>query len=335
MNRTDLGIPQVGEARLIGSGGYSEIYVAYHQSLGRLVAVKVVGRIDDPRRLAEFERECAAMGRLSDHPNVVVPLSAGATSSGDRYLMLEYYPGGSCADLVASVGPLRPGELADWVIQVGGALTAAHARGVLHNDVKPDNVLVRTLAEGRLFAVTDFGLAHLMDGHTGTDATAGSLLYVAPELLDGARPSPASDVYGLAATTCFMASGSAPFERAQGETWISLLRRIATDPVGPEMVAALPHALQPVVLRALSKNPEGRPALGELIHAAELIAVSAGGLVSVPDLDSATVTESSTLDSPYDDKPGEDRDHGLGAWWFVAVLVGLFVVSALIGSLFR
>lgn len=212
MSEIDLGIPQLGSARLIGSGGYSEVYFAHHRSLGRLVAVKVVGRIDDPRRLAEFERECAAMGRLSDHPNVVVPLSVGATTSGSRYLILEHYPDGSCADLVSAAGPLPPVELAEWVLQVGSALSAAHQRGVLHNDVKPDNVLVRSMPDGRSYAVTDFGLAHLMDGHTGSGATAGSLLYVAPELLDGVSPGPASDVYGLAATTCFMCSGSAPFE---------------------------------------------------------------------------------------------------------------------------
>lgn len=337
MSLTDLGIPQLGDARLIGSGGYSEVYVAHHQGLGRLVAVKVVGRIDDPRRMAEFERECAAMGRLSDHPNVVVPLSAGVTADGGSYLILEHYPDGSCADLVSSVGPLPPVELADWVQQVGGALGTAHARGVLHNDVKPGNVLVRTVHGRRSFAVTDFGLAHLMDGHTGSGSTAGSLLYVAPELLDGAPPCPASDVYGLAATACFMASGSAPFERSSDESWISLLRRVATEPVDPETVSAVPPDLRPVVHRALSKGPHDRPGLDELLRAAELAAAPTSWVPAPPNLRPTSAVEPTPEGAVDDEDPGRrsDESDGMGAWVFVAILVGLFVVSVLIGSLFR
>lgn len=344
----DLGIPNLSDARLIGSGGYSEVYVAHHQRLGRRVAVKIVARFDDPARLAEFERECAAMGRLSDHPNVVVPLSAGATAAGNRYLVLEHYPDGSCAELVRRFGALSSADLVDWVLQVGGALQVAHGRGVLHNDVKPDNVLVRRTPGGTRFAVTDFGLAHLMDGHTVSGATAGSLLYVAPELLDGAAPGPASDVYGLAATTCFMSSGSPPFERHSGESWISLLRRIATDPVDAAVVSGVPSPLNALVLRALAKNPLERPTLAEVLAAA---AVPAPLLWTSPVLPPADPPTRSTPARTSDRANGEqfapvvagvDREDpaagassGLSPWWFVLVLVALFALSALVGTLFR
>ncbi len=361
MSQLDLGIPQLSDARLIGSGGYAEVYVAHHQGLGRRVAVKVVARFDDATRLAEFERECAAMGRLSDHPHVVVPLSAGVTSAGDRYLLMEHYADGSCADFVAQVGPLGSVDLVDWVLQVGGALQVAHARGVLHNDVKPDNVLVSRASGGVRFAVADFGLAHLMDGHTASGATAGSLLYVAPELLDGVAPTPASDVYGLAATTCFMASGSAPFERRNGESWISLLRRIATESVDPAAANGVPANLRPLIVASLAKQPAERPSMEDLLTAARVPSPIDGDPNPVP-LAVQVSTEPDALsvasDAPFAgmDEPSlpelppwidsapptpqrvddpTDETSASSIWWFVFVLVALFVASVVIGSLFR
>jgi non-specific serine/threonine protein kinase len=348
----DLGIPQLSDVALLGSGGYSDVFVAHHQGLGRRVAVKVVPRMDDPERVATFERECAAMGRLSDHPNVVVPLSAGATAHGHRYILLELYPDGSCADLVRIAGPLGPADLREWVRQVGSALRTAHERGIVHNDVKPENVLVRRTDQGLQFGVTDFGLAHLIGDRTGGAVAAGSLFYVAPELLDGVVPTTESDVYGLAATACFMASGAPPIRRRGEEPWISVVRRIATEPVDPSVLDPIPAPFDEVVAAALDKQPRSRPTLHQLVAAAAQIDDRAPARVpSVPPpLRSAPVSahpsppadEGTTgvairgaATDPADPIDGSDDGTGFGGWWFAAALLVLFGVSVLVGMLFR
>ena len=346
----DLGIPQLSDVALLGSGGYSDVFVAHHEGLGRRVAVKVVPRMDDPDRLATFERECAAMGRLSDHPNVVVPLSAGATVHGHRYLVLELYPDGSCADMVRTAGPLEPAELREWTRQVGDALRVAHERGVVHNDVKPENILVRSTEGVRHYGVTDFGLAHLLDGRSGGELMAGSLLYVAPELLDGQVPTPASDVYGLAATACFMATGSPPFVRRDDEPWISVVRRIANEPVGTSVLSQIPAPFARAVAGALEKDPRARPSLDDMIAAAvaiddvpsarlpRLVLVEPAVALANPGgsvlPDAPTIGPPGGLDADQD-LIGHDVGHrGVSPLWFAAGLLALFGISVLVVMLF-
>ncbi len=352
VQQLDLGIPQLSDVSLIGSGGYSDVYVAHHDGLGRRVAVKVIARIDDDDRRSAFERECAAMGRLSDHPHVVAPLSAGTTVHGNPYLLLEYYPDGSCAELISRSGPLGTSALRDWVLQVGDALATAHGRGVVHNDIKPENILVRRQQRGLRFAVTDFGLAHLLDAHTARGVTAGSLLYVAPELLDGQPPRPASDVYGLAATACFIASGGPPFRRADGESWLSVVRRISTELVGSTVLAHVPSPLDYAVAAALSKDPADRPGLDQLMAAAvDMDSSSAtAGVVREPDTDAAWwndapraggmdvgagVVTGGTDTLSASDHGDDDEESGINLWWFIVLVVVLFLVSVLVGLALR
>lgn len=346
MGPDDLGIPQLSEVARVGSGGYSDVFVAHHETLGRRVAIKMIRRLDDPQQLAAFQHECASMGRLSDHPNVVVPLSAGTTADGRHYLLLEFYPDGSCADLVANQGPLGAAGLSSWLAQVGGALQAAHHRGIVHNDVKPANILVRRSPDGVRYAVTDFGLAQAIDGHTASANAAGSLLYVAPELLDGSPSGPASDVYGLAAAACFMACGVPPIRRRRDESWLSLVRRVAEEPPDPAVIARIPEPLDAAVVRALAKSPEQRTNLDQLLYAATQVGISApshsGHLLVRPAAtrhelpgapqDPAAADESASASA---EPAGHDHPPGFRVWQFVLLLIALFVVSMLVGQLLR
>jgi serine/threonine protein kinase len=220
--------------------------------------------------------------------------------------------------------------LVEWMRQVGGALATAHLRGVIHNDVKPENVLVRRRDQGVEFAVTDFGLARLLDDHTVEGAEAGSLMYIAPELLDGVPPSVASDVYGLAATTCFLVNGVAPFKPGPGEPWTSLVRRVATEPVAPGATARMPEPLRRAVTDAMAKSPSQRPSLADLMAAAEGAVVAERAPVIT-----APVEVVERAPSAEERRPTNREASGLGPWWFALGLLVLFGVSVLVGMLFR
>ncbi len=190
-----------------------------------------------------------------DHPNVL-PIFDFGDEKGRPYLVLPYLPGGSLADRMG--GQPQPLPLvAAWTIQLAGALDAAHARGVLHRDVKPGNVLVTK--DGRLM-LGDFGIARLAEATTRLTATGmvvGTPIYMAPELARGADASPASDRYALAVMVFEMIAGQPPF---LGSNPLSVLHQQVHEPVPSigERIAEAPPALDAFLQRALAKEPERR-----------------------------------------------------------------------------
>ena len=267
--------------RRLGAGGFGVVWCALDEKLEREVAVKVIPREDgDPER-SRVEREALAAARLN-HPGIVALYEMGADLH-DVYLVSELVRGATLQDLS------RQGALSDRdVARIGAALCEAlehaHARGVIHRDVKPANVMV--LAEpaaGAGFAkLTDFGIAHLGggDAFTATGDVVGTLAYMAPEQAEGRRITPACDVYSLALTLYEAWTGVNPL---RAESPAATARRVGR--VLPPLRYRrpdLPPALAEVVDAALDPDPGFRPEpaeLRELLHEAEESLSDEGGLV--------------------------------------------------------
>jgi len=253
----DLGIDGLGPGTPIGKGGFGTVYRAEQPAFRRTVAVKVLDGTLDPAAQRRFERECQAMGSLSDHPGIVTVFDAGVTATGAPYLVMAFQPGGSLADRLATEGALGWEEGLRVGVEVAEALAAAHRRDVLHRDVKPANILLSTYGHAQL---ADFGIARVA-GLTQTrgDQVTASLLYAPPEILDGRPPDPVSDVYSLGATLFEVLSGRAAFAKGPDDSVAALLARITTHPVPDLRPHGVPEAVAKVVEDAMAKDPDRRP----------------------------------------------------------------------------
>lgn len=231
--------------RPLGRGGSGAVYLVADEGGGE-AALKLVDTSDAGarRRLA---REVAALQALR-HPAVPRVLDA-ELDDADPFVVFEFIEGPSLSQRVASKGALPPGEVAEIASALADALAAVHAAGVVHRDVTPANVLL-----GRAGPVLiDFGLSHQLDDDrlTRTGLVSGTAGYVAPEVIDGAEPTPASDDWALAATLAFAASGHAPFGTGMGA-----LGRTLSGDLRPDVPLTL--------ARALTAAPQFRPGPREL-----------------------------------------------------------------------
>jgi serine/threonine protein kinase len=246
---------------LIGRGGSSAVYRATDVTLGRTVAVKIL----HARALGDagdaVPTEAVAQSRVSWHSNVLSLYGSTVAHDGSPVLILEYAPGGSLDDRIEARGPLSAQELFELGAQLASALAAAHDQGVVHCDLKPSNVLFATDGSARL---ADFGIARHPSLSIDTlDPVQASLQFAPPELLEGARPTPANDVYGLALTLCYAASGELPFggpEEGPGAT----VARIHAGDIAPGILEAVPEELRELIRRALSSTPGERPGAEEI-----------------------------------------------------------------------
>lgn len=268
----DLRIPGIGPGILVGRGGYAEVYRATQLSSGGVVAVKVLsGHLDETAR-SRFERETAALGALRGHPNICTVFDAGADAVGRPYLVMEYAPR-TLADLVKSAGPLSWQDAAELGVKLAGALETAHRAGLLHRDVKPENVLITGFGEPQL---ADFGLARFHDDTASRGGITTTLSHAAPELLGGNPPSARSDVYALGSTLFYALMGRAAFALSDEAHLVSLYKRIEQDPVPP--MPGVPPELAEVVRSAMAKVPDERFATAESVGEALRAAQEAHGL---------------------------------------------------------
>lgn len=262
-------VPGVVDLVPIGRGGFGVVYRGRQPDMGRDVAVKLVSSPGTAGTAIErWRREVTAMGRLSNHPNIVAVYEGGVTDDGSPYLVMPFVPGGTLGDRIRREGPLAPAELAEVGAKLAGALVTAHEAGVLHRDLKPDNVLLSPYGEPQL---TDFGIARLLDATTTSSGVVhASLPYAAPEVLSGQPSTPATDVYGLGATLFACCTGAPPFRTTEGEPLAALVARIATQPAPDLADAGVPAPLADVIARALAKDPAHRyPTAEELRRALE------------------------------------------------------------------
>ena len=180
-------VPGYRELERIGHGGFSVVYRAVQESFERAVALKVltVGPGEDAR--GRFLREVRLAGRLSGHPHVVTVLDTGTTESGRPYLAMDLYDGGSMKQRLVRSGPLSAAETAVVGAKIAEALAAAHALGVLHRDVKPNNILISRFGEP---ALADFGVSCLLDASASASVLdVFSPQHAAPELMTRGVPS--------------------------------------------------------------------------------------------------------------------------------------------------
>ena len=239
----------------VGRGGFGIVYRARQVEFDRTVALKILtGTFDEDAR-GRFERECRAMGSLSGHPNIVTVYAAGMTRDGRPYLAMEFLPSGS-------LGEQLDGRSMPWAdavtvgIRIAGALQTAHDIGVLHRDVKPDNILLSAYGQPKL---GDFGIARLHGAYeTRTGIVSATLAHAAPELLEGKPPSRASDVYSLASTTFSLIAGNPPFARDETDSLASVVARVATEPVPDLQARGVPVAVFRALEQGLAKDPEKR-----------------------------------------------------------------------------
>lgn len=245
----------------LGTGGMGTVWSAHDHRLDRPVAIKLL-RTDVPgSAAARMEREARAAVRIDD-PRVVGVLDLDHLEDGRPFIVLELHDGWTLAQELQR-GSLPPARFAQLVDDLLGGLGAAHDRGVLHRDVKPGNVLADT---GR-FRITDFGLAS-MDTDPSTDPELmGTLAYLAPERLQGAAGTTASDVFAAAVVLHEAATGSRPFH---AETPGDALARIRTGEI-PSLPDHVPASVAAAIRSALAADPAARPR-----DATELLAATRG-----------------------------------------------------------
>jgi serine/threonine protein kinase len=239
----------------IGSGGFSRVFRAWQSGIDRWVAVKVlnVGVSDDRERQA-FERECRAMGQLSQHPHIVTVFTAVFTSLAEPAIVMELYTGGNLGERVKSTGPLRVEDVLSTGVKIAGALHTAHHRGVLHRDIKPNNLFVSEYGEP---ALGDFGISTFDGERTVTGGGGLTLQYAPPEVLENEPATPQSEAYSLAATLYTLAAGARPFG-GRNQSSVQLVTRILReDP--PPLPPGVPRELDIVLRRAMSKRADARP----------------------------------------------------------------------------
>ncbi|MSP91421.1 MAG: tetratricopeptide repeat protein [Myxococcales bacterium] len=249
--------------RSLGAGGIGVVYLARDVRLDRPVAIKLLhaefAASEDAE--ARFKREARALSRVL-HPNVV-GIHAFGRHRDAWYLVMEYVEGKSLDQIVRD-GPLDLGLALELTRQVAAGLAEAHALGIVHRDVKPANVLVRTLASGGLLAkVADFGLARTFQGDvsvalTGAATILGTPAYMSPEQIQGHRVDGRSDLYALAVMFWQMLTGQLPFQRdtIQGMLIAHLLHE--PPPLPPDLARGVPALVERELRRALSKDPADR-----------------------------------------------------------------------------
>ena len=274
--------------RELGRGGMGSVYLARQLSLDRPVALKVMSKrwATDPVFVARFTREAYAAAQLS-HPNIVHIHDIGEVE-GTRFFSMEYVRGRTLAELVRSQGKLDPETAVGYVLQAARGLKHAHDRGMIHRDVKPDNLL---LDEQGLVKVADLGLVKtpstqraddqlpkdsrkgleaLPNNMTGARIALGTPAYMSPEQCrDAATVDQRADIYSLGCTLYVLVTGRPPF---QGTTDVELMTKHVYDALVPpeQIVARVPKQISVVIQQMMAKQPEDRfQSMGEVIRTLE------------------------------------------------------------------
>lgn len=242
---------------LVGSGGMSTVFRARDLQLDRLVAIKILHEryVEDPEYVERFRREARAVAKLS-HPNIVTVIDRG-DDGGRQYIVFEHVKGENLKELVTRTGRMSPRRALELVIPVADGLAFAHEHGLVHRDVKPQNVLLSSEGEVK---VTDFGIARALDvehGVTQTGTVLGTSEYLAPEQASGEPVSAATDEYSLGVVLWELLTGEVPFT---GENFVAVALRHVNEPP-PRLLDQRPDLsprLAAAVERALVKDPARR-----------------------------------------------------------------------------
>jgi non-specific serine/threonine protein kinase len=267
--------------RRLGSGGMATVWLAEDERLGRRVALKVLRPPREEWSIADvrdrFLVEARAAARL-DHPHVAAVHDVGETVGGRPYIAMAYCEGGSLADRLAA-GPLPAVEAVRVAGQVAAALQAAHARGIVHRDVKPANVLFDAAGGARL---ADFGIAKLADHDTTRSGVVlGTIAYLAPEQLRGEAVDHRTDLWALGVTLYEMLTARRPFAGGSDAAVLHAIIAVPPEPLASR-APGVPAALEALVQRLLAKDPAERPASAAEVRQALVAALDAVDAEPVP-----------------------------------------------------
>jgi serine/threonine protein kinase len=283
-------VPGYEIERVIGRGGMGTVFLARQLSLDRPVALKLMARkwADDPTFVARFTREAYAAARLN-HPNLVQVYDIGEVN-GQRFFSMEFVEGRSLADVVRAAGRLDPEAAVGYILQAARGLKHAHDRGMIHRDIKPDNLL---LDPQGLVKVADLGLVKTPGLNREDDSTAidddnpkglkaipgdmtgarmalGTPAYMSPEQCrDAAAVDHRADIYSLGCTLYALVTGRQPFD---GDTAVELMTKHAYTPLVPpeEIAARVPRELSAIIQKMMAKPPNERhQTMGEVIRVLE------------------------------------------------------------------
>jgi serine/threonine protein kinase len=254
---------------LVGTGGMSSVYRARDDVLERRVALKILHEhfSSDPEYVERFRREARAIARLN-HPNIVTVIDRGEFE-GRQFIVFEHVPGENLKEIVERDGPLPVSRALALTHEIARGLGFAHEHGVVHRDVKPQNVL---LDESGAAKVTDFGIARSLepaDELTETGTLLGTSDYIAPEQATGQPVDERSDQYSLGVLLYELLTGEVPYP---GETFMAVAMRHVRDPVPSvrERRADVPAEVDAIVARAMAKRPEDRfPSMEAMMAAIE------------------------------------------------------------------
>jgi serine/threonine-protein kinase len=242
---------------LVGTGGMSSVFRAHDRMLERNVALKVLHAhfSDDDEYVGRFRREARAVAQLS-HPHIVTVIDRGE-DEGREYIVFEYVDGQNLKELVRRAGPMPVRRALELAIAIAEGLAFAHAQGLVHRDVKPQNVLLSDEGEVK---VTDFGIARSLEmdgGVTQTGTVLGTSTYISPEQAGGKGVTPATDVYSLGVVLWELLAGDVPFP---GDNFVTVALRHINEPP-PSLVAVrpdVPPRVAAAIDRALAKRPQDR-----------------------------------------------------------------------------
>ncbi|QUW02142.1 protein kinase [Chloracidobacterium validum] len=290
----------------IGTGGFGVVYEATQLALNRKVAVKVfrpAAGNDSPQALERFRQEGISACRVN-HPNAVAILDSGVSLEGIAYIVMELLRGYTLTDELRRYGSLSPARCAEILIPVLDVLDTAHAEGVIHRDIKPDNIFLHQTKDSEIVKVVDFGVAKLVGEDTLKEQTisvlgavVGTAAYLAPERINHLSYDGKSDVYAVGVTLYQMLTGQLPFDSASGFVGIALQHLTHRPRPVQQVVPDIPAALSDIVAQALEKDPALRPTARDMaVRLAEYLA-------QTPVLDSRGFPKVVPNSFPSDDDP--------------------------------
>lgn len=242
--------------RNIGEGGMANVYLAIDTILNRKVAVKILrgDLATDEKFVRKFQREASAASNL-DHPNIVGIYDVGE-DDGNYYIVMEYVEGQTLKSLIKRRGALTLLEVIDIMTQLTSGIEHAHEKGIIHRDIKPQNVLI--LDDG-LVKIADFGIAQALNSNelTQTNSVMGSVHYLPPEQANGIGSTYKSDIYSLGILMFELLIGKVPFK---GENAVEIAIKQMKDPIPSvcEIKEDIPQSVENIILKATAKNPKNR-----------------------------------------------------------------------------
>ncbi|HEY8705369.1 MAG TPA: protein kinase [Gaiellaceae bacterium] len=313
---------------LVGTGGMSSVYKAHDQLLERNVALKVLHPHygGDEEYVERFRREARAVAQLS-HPNIVTVIDRGE-ADGHQFIVFEFIDGENLKELVNRTGPLPARRAVELAIAIAEALAFAHAHGLVHRDVKPQNVLLNGDGEAK---VTDFGIARSLDvehGMTQTGTVLGTSNYLSPEQASGKQVTPATDVYSLGVVLYELLTAEVPFP---GENFVAVAMKHLNEPV-PDILERRPDVpvrLAAVIEHALEKDPARRfTSMSEFAAELRLCLAELGSF----DSDSTFIAPSLNVGSRVVRESAPHRARGKRAGWPLYVLLALVGAAAVVAG---